>query len=544
MQLLLNYLNAGITDTKDKSTLVKIQFLNGLFAIAVMIIFAYGVANIVTKNIWLAQIAVVLMASCAYAIYSMRRTHNITVASIVALIVLLFSGVNSFLFPGEQQMGLVWMFLLPVTAFLISEGRSGLIWLAMYFATLFGMYAWHLFGMLDLPYEPLTVLTVFLALLTVSMVVFMYQMLKERAEDSSAQQESELEKFQEAVENSTQQIIFTNAKGIVEYVNKASEEVTGYARNELIGKQQKIWGAQMPKEFKQEIMSTLATDKQPFQADVLNRRKNGELYDATIQIFPIFDAHGKVKFFVTIEEDNTKKKEVERMKSDFVSVASHQLRTPLTGIKWFINLLLQKKAGALTPKQHEYLTKMYESNERMIELVMDLLEVSRIEATQKVQLNKKPTDISKLIDLEVKAQMLTADQQDITIITKDIPKKLILPIDKEKIIQVFRNLLDNAIKYSPEGGKIVVGCRKENGEYVFFVHDNGLGIPTSQHDQVFSRFFRGRNVLKKQIIGTGLGLYIVKTIMEEHGGHIWFESKENEGTTFFISLPAHKRHKK
>ncbi|MFA5270129.1 MAG: PAS domain S-box protein [Patescibacteria group bacterium] len=244
--------------------------------------------------------------------------------------------------------------------------------------------------------------------------------------------------------------------------------------------------------------------------------------------------YGRIWFF----RDITREKQIDTMKSEFVSVASHQLKTPLAGIKWITELLLGDKIEKPSEKQIEYLNDIQSSNNRMLKLVNDLLDVSHIETGRKFEIVKQPTDIAELVGMALKNnQQLAKDKQVTVTICKGAEPKLSLNVDSDKIRQVFENLINNAIKYSKEGGQVEIGCQHGKKEITLSVKDNGIGIPQSQQNRVFEKFFRADNALTQATDGTGLGLYIAKAIVEAHGGKMWFESEENKGTTFFFSLP-------
>lgn len=252
---------------------------------------------------------------------------------------------------------------------------------------------------------------------------------------------------------------------------------------------------------------------------------------------PILDKKNNPNGRVIIFHDITKEAEINRMKTEFVSVASHQLRTPLTAIKWFLEELKDERLGQLNPRQKDYLEQTYESNERMIRLVNDLLNVSRIE-TGRLKISPKPTQIEELITSVIDENVPLA-------ISRNCQVKFLRPekyfekisIDSSLIRQVFINLISNAIKYSKEGGEkniVEVKSEKKPPYLVISVVDKGLGIPADQQVNIFDKFYRVENA---KIEGSGLGLYIAKIIVELSGGKIWFESEEGRGTTFYVSLP-------
>ncbi|MDD5172726.1 MAG: ATP-binding protein [Patescibacteria group bacterium] len=240
--------------------------------------------------------------------------------------------------------------------------------------------------------------------------------------------------------------------------------------------------------------------------------------------------------YVLLIEDVTRERKIDRAKSEFVSLASHQLRTPLAGIKWFIELLMKGKGGKMDKKALDYLQQIYISNERMIKLVRDLLDISRIETGKKFEINKQKIKIKDILESSLKETFSLAKKRKIKIIKNDLGDNFELWVDPDKLKQVLDNLITNAIKYNKENGNIEINCQKEKDKIIFSIKDNGVGIPKNQQKRIFEKFFRADNAIFKETDGNGLGLYIAKAIVEAHGGKIWFKSKENKGATFYFSL--------
>ena len=349
----------------------------------------------------------------------------------------------------------------------------------------------------------------------------------------------DLKKFKLAVENATDHIIITDPDGIVLFANKSVERITGFTLSEVMGKKagnKELWGGLMPLEFYKNLWKVVKTDKKPFTGEITNKRKNGKTYISKASISPIFNKSGDVEYFVGIERDVTKEFEIDKMKTEFISLASHQLRTPLSAIRWFTEMLLNGDAGKLTNEQTEFMNNIDQSNNRMIELVNSLLNVSRIDSGR-IIVEPTPTDIKKLVEeikKEVEVKLQEKNQELMININTDLP---LISLDQKLIFQVYLNLLTNAIKYSPPNGKIVLSISKENDTIITQVSDEGYGIPKSEESHIFSKFYRATNALKNETEGNGLGLYLVKSIIESSGGKVWFVSIEGKGTSFYFSIP-------
>ncbi len=362
---------------------------------------------------------------------------------------------------------------------------------------------------------------------------------RKNAEESLAIKIEELQQFREAVSNASDHIVISDVEGKIIYANKGAEQMTGYSKEEMIGKTPAIWGGQMPKKFYEELWHQIKELKQPFAGEITNKRKNGLLYESEVSITPIINIEGNIEYFVGVERDITKAKQIDRSKSEFVSVASHQLRTPLTAINWYSEMLLSGDAGKLNKKQNLYVSEVNASSMRMSELVTALLDVSRIELGT-FSSSPKELDIIQVADSVIKEIQVNIKARNQKVIKEYGAKKIIEIMDQTLVRMIIQNLMTNSTKYTKEGGQINLSINKNEKEIEIKVKDNGYGIPLNQQDKVYNKFFRGENITQYAPDGTGLGLYITKQMVEKVGGNISFISEEGKGTEFTVKLPVIK----
>jgi len=248
---------------------------------------------------------------------------------------------------------------------------------------------------------------------------------------------------------------------------------------------------------------------------------------------------GKFSGGVIVFRDISREKEIDREKTEFVSLTSHQLKTPLGTMGWYLELFLAGDVGKITKKQQELLSDMFESNTQMKNLVSSLLNISRIE-TGRLTIEPKKLQVANIIEASVKETSPGAKTKGCKIIFDSKNTTLQpIPVDELLLLQVLHNFITNAVKYSKtDGGIVNISLQTDNEDnYIIAVADNGIGIPKNAQDRVFKKYFRAENALDAQVEGTGLGLYITKLIMENSGGRVWFESEEGTGTVFYALIP-------
>jgi len=313
-------------------------------------------------------------------------------------------------------------------------------------------------------------------------------------------------------------------------INPRAEEFLNIKREESLG----LSIAELSKMTGIKLNSgTKRKDKNVFREE-LKPQEKGLVLEMTIQKIGLPDK--PTTDTLVILHDITREKVIEQLKSQFVSVAAHQLRTPLSIIKWSLSMMIQGELGALTAEQKEILEKTNQTNERMIRLVNDLLNVARIEEGRFIY-RPQTVDFTELLQTVIDTIQRLAQEKKIKLEINLTEGPKVVKADTEKLALAVKNLVENAIYYTDPGGRVTISLKRKGNQLEFLVQDTGIGIPKDQQHRIFGKFFRGDNAVRKETEGTGLGLFIAKNIIEAHKGKIWFESTEGKGTSFFFSLP-------
>jgi PAS domain S-box-containing protein len=264
--------------------------------------------------------------------------------------------------------------------------------------------------------------------------------------------------------------------------------------------------------------------------------KKGDRLPVTITVSPVLIS-GRPIGAINLFRDITQEYEIDRMKSEFISLASHQLRTPLSAIKTYSHMLLEGFMGKLNKDQNQALESIVDASDRMVQLTDTLLNITRIESGS-ITISKSKVNLRAVAEKVIHEQLLDAQSKNIVISIESPDKPAIVNTDKFIVKEILTNIISNAIKYTPEKGKIILAIKPKKDEILCSVSDNGIGIPKAHQDQIFNKFYRAPNVLGRDTTGTGLGLYLIKSLAERLDIPISFESTENKGTTFYFSLPA------
>lgn len=329
-------------------------------------------------------------------------------------------------------------------------------------------------------------------------------------------------------------VVVTDPNANILYANKAAEKNTGYSIEEMIGKNPgDLWGGDMSKEFYEKMWEVIKIEKQPFVGEVKNKRKDGTQYWQEIHISPVLWENGDVKFFIGIEPDITEKKDKEVFRDEFMSILAHQLKNPLTSVKWTLDWIT--KRGRLTQEQQDAVSAIYRSNQSLIDLVADLMTVTRIGSVE-----AKSEEINLIEEIERIISDLTSKNPGIAFFF-DHESACSIISNRSFVVQIFSNIIVNAAEYSDKAaGKVSIRLKKDGDCYVCSVEDNGIGIPIKDQPNIFSKFFRASNAAGAKENGTGLGLFIVKMICDSLKWSISFKSPATDrqiGTIFFLKIP-------
>ena len=363
--------------------------------------------------------------------------------------------------------------------------------------------------------------------------------------------ENELRKLSEAVAQSPASIVITDVKGNIEYVNKTFEEISGYSFIDVKKENPRVLkSGQMPQEKYKELWYTISSGK-TWRGELLNKKKNGELFWEDVVISPLKDKNGTTVNFLAVKQDITEKKkivqelivakeeaeEMNRVKTIFFANMSHELRTPFVGIMGFAELLTEILTDPETKEMAEGILK---TSVRMKDTLTKILNLSKLEINE-IQIFPKKIDIHNLINNVYKQFSIAAVKKNLTFNTYVNVTHSVIVTDETSLIEILNNLVSNAIIYTNKGGiklSAETQIKNENEMLVIKVADTGIGIPPEKHDLVWKEFRQASEGTTRSYQGTGLGLSISKKYVELLGGNIHLKSEEGKGSTFIIEIPV------
>lgn len=363
-----------------------------------------------------------------------------------------------------------------------------------------------------------------------------FRLSMEQLKDELNQVRKDKETTENIIRHMAEGLVVVDPDGRIIMVNPTAENLLGISVHDV--------GKSIKDVVKDEHAIALVKGAISDQSDLAD--KNIELFskdEATKRVLRtssavVEDNFGRTVGMVTVLNDITKQKEVERLKSNFVAGVSHELRTPLVSMRQSLSLILNKNAGPVTQQQEEFLSIADRNLQRLTNLINDLLDLSKLEAG-KMSINRKLSSLENIANEAINGLNNWAKSRSI-VLEKSIPQGILeLDIDADRIIQVLTNLIGNAVKFTPENGRISVSASINDGTHAVEVSvtDTGVGITKENLPKVFDKFYQTSEKSLAQVSGTGIGLSIAKEIVELHGGKIWVESDYGKGTKFTFSLP-------
>jgi PAS domain S-box-containing protein len=591
----------------SKSGQLKRQFLVYFSGIGIISLLGFGIFSITLGNTLYGsfEITAAILGLLNVLFFLKYKDEDITsmvllcILSVVLLVLLITGGIGN--------TGLLWMPTFPALAFFLLDKKKSVYANISFLIAIVVLIGLGGLGVFQLAFSFVELRQFFISYLVLTVIIFFYEMSSEntweklvsrtkelavinkKIDEQAAQREKRKKEAEESVvelentkkamlnimedlQEQQQRLLNSKAKdeamlvsigdgliatdevGQILFTNPSFERMLGWKQQEVVGKKL-IEVAPLVTDEGEPIPPQERIVSQTLQTGELTRytdkkvsylTKSGEKLPVSITVSPII-VNGAVTGAIEVFRDITKETEIDKAKTEFVSLASHQLKTPLSAINWYSELLLSQESGTLNQQQQDYLAEITSGSKRMVDLVNALLNVSRLElgtfSIEPAMVEILPI-VRSVLD-ELKSEI---DAKDLTLHEKHDTLPAI-SADPNLTRIVVQNILTNAVKYTPQGGSVTVRLLKaqkgstvatktiEADSILYSVTDTGYGIPKKQQSKIFTKLFRADNVQEKDTDGTGLGLYIIKSILDSFGGAIWFESAENKGTTFYITIP-------
>lgn len=346
-------------------------------------------------------------------------------------------------------------------------------------------------------------------------------------------------RFRSLIEKSYEAIVLIDRTGKILYQSASAERILGYKIAERVGRSvfEFVLLEDLDK-IKKIFTQLLQRPNESMEAQMRMQHKNGHTLwiQATGTNLLADPAVGAV---VVNYRDITHEKEIDTAKTEFISLSSHQLRTPLSAIKWYIEMLRAGDAGPMNQTQAKYLEEVYEANQRMIDLVNLLLDVSRIEMGA-LTLTPEPINVTNLVSDIIRAHAEMITKKNLNVAFNVPPSLNSVLLDKKFSRIILENLISNAVKYTPEDGSVTITVEEKDSILSITVKDTGIGIPKDEQANMFTKAFRASNAKIMDSYGTGVGLYLVKSIVNQMKGTISFTTEEGKGSTFYVTFPFQK----
>lgn len=558
-----NFVYSGNKTTTSNLVLSQIFFINTFAVLGFIAAFTFGLTHFSEKNYGVAISEILGACFFLSSIIFLRLGSKIIFSKAILvltqgglLIIMLITG-------GVENTGIFWYFTFPVAAFFLLEKINGIILtLCLCIVTLF-VFVLSSFGYFSIAYTFVEIRQMLVSLFVTAALIYLYQNSIEKTATELRQQANQLKITKRGIEQAKVEddailasigegMIALGTGGRVLIINNAAVNILNLLNQNALGQDVNSLFQLKDKRGKDILLEDRLWKKvikngEKVSGEFICIRNDKTEFPISVTAAPVV-LNGQTIGVIELFRDITEEKKLDQAKSEFVTLASHQLRTPISAISWFTEMMLSGDAGELSPEIRDQLIQVYRSNQRMAKLVDALLNVSSIEMGN-FYIKPVLTDLAALshrVLFEETGRQKPAKPMVIKeYYDKNLPN---IMVDQDFMKIIFQSIFSNALKYTPENGKITVelfsygqnsptnGNNYSDG-ILFKVSDTGYGIPKNQENKIFTKLFRADNVKIKDTDGTGLNLYVVKSILDEVGGKIWFESEENVGTTFFVWLP-------
>lgn len=589
----------GVEIDPSLAAAVQIFSLFGFSLIAILAATVFGLVNLAEGELMagISELAFSFVVAISAMLYRLHR--RIEIASSVVLLGVIAIMLMLIIQGGIAGSGAFWAFTFPIAAFLLTNQRLGFLWSILLIIAIGFIGIGDASGLIDSYYDPITIRQLAAALITTTLIVMVYELVAARSRETAIARTKDLRRaydrlqaetaarqvaqsetthlLEEANQRNTvlerlklamanlledvqqekvkaeqistrdeallanigESILTTDINGIITMANEQAAKLLKMSKGKLVGTV--IFDAYQCIRDDRVILSDERVEfiafvqRHTISEDYILLRQDKTKFEAALTASPLM-IQGTPRGTVLTIRNRTKEAEIDKAKTEFVSLASHQLRTPLTAINWYVEMISADKKNHLSEEHRSYLNEIQKASQRMVSLVGSLLNVSRIDLGTFL-VEPVPTDAIEVAETVIKELAATIKRQKVKVNRNFDDKLPKLNLDPKLIYIIFQNLLSNAVKYTPAGGTITLTITLRLKHLIIEVSDTGLGIPKNQQSKIFTKLFRADNVTSKETDGTGLGLYVVKAIVKAAGGTIGFVSEENKGTTFTVKLP-------
>lgn len=526
---------------RDQTYVLNVYSIIGLVTLSI-----FGFLHILVEgNTLVGWLEVVFAGVILLNVLALWLIHNLAVArlffviSIMAvLLVLLITG-------GTRNTGIFWIFVFPNLAFFLTGKRQGLWWIGVLGVAISGLVVLDHFSILEIPYPFITMRQVFFCLMVVAFGVYVYQSARERALQEAHDSQRDLQRY---LDHMTTFSVKISLSGTIKLANRAAKEASGLGERliDMSFLEAPWWAFDTNVQRRVEAAFYKVLTGQPVNYDEKFKAVSTEgsaTLTVNFSMIPIFDKNQKLSYILAEARDISTEQAIDRAKSEFVGVASRQLQGPLNAALRLSSRLLTEDTRRLTDQQRTDIRELYHNSQHMSTIINDMLLVSQLELAN-LPINPSASNISTVVPViikEIKTNELKGRHLEIS---EEYAESLAaIPLDIEILRTLLKNLLKNAIAYTADGGHISVRVRRideklhpeSHGSLQLEIQDNGRGIPHIDQKKIFTKFFKASN--NQEVGGTGLGLYIVKLLVEHIDGTIAFQSEENVGSIFIITLP-------